>query len=67
MAADEARRLGERDDDAHLPSDPTLTHDQAVVNLLAGLPGSQAYTRHRTDDGRWVDPRTGIVSDTFDG
>lgn len=73
VAEDEARRLGERGGEfsdaerERLKSDPSLTHGQAVENLRAAFPDAEFRTRLKTDDGRWVDPATGIVTDTFMG
>jgi hypothetical protein len=71
VADDEARRLGEpltfdADERERLKSDPSLTHDAALANLREGLGehfDGDAETRIRTDDGRWLDPRTGQVFD----
>lgn len=51
VAADEARRMGERED-AALPDDPDLTHAQAVENLRAAFPDAEFITRLKTEDGR---------------
>jgi hypothetical protein len=68
VADDEARRLGERPSDRELlKSDPDLTLERALANLCAGLPVKDVTTRLRTDDGRFLDPATGMVTDTVLG
>jgi len=64
IAAEEARRLGERDD-GPLPLDDTVTFDAAAATLTAALGAKVEGHYHATDDGQWLNTRTGEVSATL--
>ena len=61
IAAEEARRMGERPDEP-IPPDPSVTFVQAEATMSAALGATVKGRYHRTADDQWLDTATGEVT-----